>query len=88
VRDKSRQDGRAVIDWPVAEPAERQRQIAIYWAVEDVQAVRPDLDDAQAMEVLQDVRRRHGAARGVTWTTLEDAALELFGEPSDEAAQV
>jgi hypothetical protein len=57
--------------------AER-KQIALIWSVEDLQAVRPDLDDEQAWAVLQEVEHRHDASIGVTWDTLEYAADELF----------
>lgn len=47
-----------------------KRQVAILWSIEDVQAVRPDLTDDEAMEVLQVARRKHDAEEGITWATL------------------
>jgi hypothetical protein len=58
--------------------AER-RKIALVWCIEDVQAVRPDLTDEQAWEVLQAVKRQHDATIGVSWLTLECVAEDLFG---------
>lgn len=68
--------------------AER-KQIAAIWCLEDVQAVRPDLTDDQAWEVLQDVRRHHDAELGINWLTLECIADELFGDApeTDEAGE-
>jgi len=54
-------------------------EIALIWSIDDVQAVRPDLTDKQAWEVLQKVERCHDATLGVTWLTLECVAEELFG---------
>lgn len=64
----------------------KRRQIAAIWCVEDVQEVRPDLSDDQAWEVLQYAGRHHDAEHGMTWTTLEIVAEELFGSaPEDDA---
>jgi hypothetical protein len=59
--------------------AER-RQIADIWSIEDVQEVRPDLTDDQAWEVLQRAERKCDAEFGITWTTLEIIAEDLFGD--------
>jgi hypothetical protein len=56
-----------------------RRQIAVTWDVEDVLAVRPDLTDDQAWEVLKSVKRGHDANRGISWDTLEWTAMYLFG---------
>jgi hypothetical protein len=58
--------------------AER-REIASIWHIEDVQSVRPDLNDDQAWEVLQQVEDIHDAEWGISWTTLETVASDLFG---------
>jgi hypothetical protein len=55
-----------------------RKQIAHIWSVEDVQEVRPDLDEAQAWCVLQEVDRQKDAALGITWLTLEVAAEALY----------
>jgi hypothetical protein len=62
--------------------AER-RQIAAIWCVEDVQRLRPDLTAEQAWEVLELVERKHDAAFGISWTTLECVAKDLFGPAPD-----
>jgi hypothetical protein len=68
--------------------AER-RQIAHIWGIEDVQGIRPDLDDDQAWDVLQHVDRHKDAELGITWLTLEMAAGHLFGDApeTDEPAE-
>jgi hypothetical protein len=66
-----------------------RRQIAHIWSIEDVQQVRPDLDDDQAWKVLQDVDRHKDAELGITWLTLDLAAEHLFGgaPETDEAEE-
>jgi len=68
--------------------AER-REIAHIWSIEDVQGIRPDLDDEQAWEVLQNVDRHKDAQYGITWLTLEMAAEHLFGDApeTDDAGE-
>ncbi len=58
--------------------AERQ-QIAAIWSIEDVQGIRPDLTPEQAWEVLERVGHKHDAEYGISWTTLECVADDLFG---------
>lgn len=67
----------------------KRRQIALIWCREDVQAVRPDLDDDQAWEVLQAAERYHDASTGISWDVLSCHASELFGDApgTDEDAQ-
>jgi hypothetical protein len=48
-----------------------ERQIAIIWDVEDVQMLRPDLDDYQAMTVLDAVQNGHDANIGVNWDLIQ-----------------
>ena len=55
-------------------------QIAIIWSIEDVQSIRNDLTDEQAMEVLLLVKNRHDASIGVNWDTIEYVAKELYPE--------
>jgi hypothetical protein len=64
-----------------------RRKIAAIWCIEDVQAVRPDLTDDQAWEVLQDAQRKHDAMMGISWDTLEILADELFGPASETDSQ-
>ncbi len=75
----------ASIDEIRAELASRGK-VAIIWDVEDVQTVRDDLDDDQALEVLQEVEREHDASRGVNWDLIEDTAGHLFPDDGDEPA--
>jgi len=61
-----------------------ERQIEIVWSVEDVQEVRPDLDDEQSMEVLYRVLKKHDASIGVSWDVIEFWADELYPEGQDD----
>ena len=54
------------------------RQIAIIWSIADVQTVREDLSDEQAMKVLHEVKRMHDASIGISWDTLDCMADELY----------
>lgn len=55
-------------------------QIAIIWDVDDVQVIRPDLSDEQAMEVLRHAKRYHDANMGINWDVLKVWADELYPE--------
>ena len=68
-----------------AETADPRRQIALLWSIEDVHSVRPDLDDAQALAVLQTVHKRHDSSYGVTWDSVESAADDLYRRWLQEA---
>jgi hypothetical protein len=59
----------------------KRRQIAVIWSIEDVQEIRPDLNDDQAWQVLQDVEHRHDAEHGISWITLQIIADEMFAPP-------
>lgn len=54
--------------------ADSNRKINLVWSVEDVQGVAPGLTEAQAIEVLQTVKRRHDAEIGVNWDVLRETA--------------
>ena len=60
--------------------AANNNSIFIEWCIDDVKDVREDLDDEQAMEVLEFVKDRHDATLGITWRTLEYAADYLYPE--------
>jgi len=60
-----------------------RRQIAHIWGIEDVQACRPDLSDADAWTVLQQVERQLDSDLGITWKTIQWTAEDLFPAPSD-----
>jgi hypothetical protein len=64
----------------------KHRQIAAIWAIEDVKGVRPHLTDDQAWEVLEQLGDKHDAEWGISWTTLETVADDLFPE-SDATSQ-
>ena len=57
--------------------AER-REVAIVWSIEDVQEVRPDLNDDQAWEVLQRCCKVHDCNNGFTWLLIEFVADDLY----------
>jgi len=59
------------------------RKIAAIWCIEDVQGIRPDLTADQAWGVLERVGDKHDAEHGISWTTLECVADDLFGHPSE-----
>jgi hypothetical protein len=61
--------------------------ISIEWCIDDVQSVRPDLDNEQAMQVLHAVKDDHDATIGVTWDTLEYAADHMFPETETESEE-
>jgi len=62
---------------------ESRRQIAHIWSIEDVAAVRPDLNGEQAWKVLQNVERRIDSELGISWETLRAYAEELYPEPGE-----
>lgn len=59
---------------------DENRQIAIIWSVEDVQEVRENLSDEQAMKVLKEVKLRHDANIGVNWDVIKCVADIIFPE--------
>src|SRR5262249_34916756 len=66
-------------DIDIHELLAQNRCIAHIWGTEDVQEVRPDLDDDQAWQVLQTIERRIDSQYGLSWDTIEIVADELFG---------
>lgn len=61
----------------------RVKSISIVWSIEDVQEVRPDLNDAQAYEVLKRVEEDHDASIGVNWEVLDIVADILYPKEID-----
>ena len=57
---------------------QENHQIAHIWNVADVKSVRPHLSDEDAWEVLQAVESQLDSEHGITWTTIRDAADDLF----------
>lgn len=51
--------------------------ISIVWSVQDVWAVRPDLEYDEAMDVLIRVYRGHDATIGISWETLKVYAEDI-----------
>lgn len=64
-----------------------RKQVAAIWSIEDVQQVRPDLTDDQAWEVLERVGDKHDAEYGISWTTLECVAEDLFDDAPETATE-
>ncbi len=62
----------------VLENSSLVKEIAIYWHIEDVQDVRPDLTDEHASIVLQHLKKNHDANVGINWDTIEIVADILF----------
>lgn len=62
---------------------EQRRQVAVIWSVEDVQSVRPGLNDDQSWEVLQQCRKVHDCEVGFTWLLINYVADDLFPAPKE-----
>jgi hypothetical protein len=69
------------IDRQVDELLARNRQVAVIRCIEDVQSVRPDLNDDQAWSVLKQCREVHDCELGFNWLLIETVADDLY--PSD-----
>lgn len=54
--------------------------ISIIWSTEDVQQIRPDLNEEDAYEVLLSAYESHDCNRGFTWDYLESWAERIFPE--------
>lgn len=52
--------------------------IAIFWHIDDVREVRPDLTDTQCREVLRHCEDRHDAEIGINWQVLRTVAEDCF----------
>lgn len=50
------------------------------WHIDDVQEIRPDLDDDQCIAVLEAVAKAFDANNGINWDTLEYTADWLYPE--------
>lgn len=57
---------------------DKSQGIASIWLIEDIQEVRPHLNEVQALQVLQKAEDNHDANEGLNWTVLEGWADELF----------
>jgi len=76
-------DNSTHLDIDVHELLARRRQIAHIWGIDDVQGIRPDLNDDDAWTVLQTCERHLDSYYGLSWTTIEITADELF--PTNES---
>lgn len=66
-------------------------EAAIIWTVDDILDIRPDLTDAQALEVLRQLVHHHDNRHGVTLDDVRLLAASLHGERApeyDDAAEV
>jgi len=61
----------------------QRRQVAVIWSIEDVQGMRPDLNDDQAWEVLLKCEHVHDCEVGFTWMLIETVASDIFPSPKD-----
>ena len=53
-------------------------QVALVWSIKDVQAMRPDLKDWQAWDILEECRLNFDREIGVNWMLIELVADALF----------
>ena len=65
------------------EAMKKESSINITWTDEDVQSVRPDLNEHEARQVLSFLVDKHDANIGINWETIEAAAETLFGEEKE-----
>jgi len=59
---------------------DKRTSMAVVWFAEDVQSVREDLSDEQAMAVLQTMEQRHDGNIGINWEYIEAVADDLYPE--------
>jgi len=52
------------------------------WHIEDIQSIRDDLDDDQAIEVLKYMAQWYDAQNGINWEFIQDCCYQLY--PLDE----
>lgn len=60
---------------------QKRRQVAVIWSIEDVQSLRPDLNDDESWNVLQQCRKWHDCEAGFTWGWIEGFAEQLYPAP-------
>jgi len=70
----------AVPEIDIQQLLRQRRQVAVVWCIDDVKSVRPDLNDDQAWEVLEQAYDVHDCEWGFTWTHLETVADDMFPE--------
>ena len=57
-----------------------EKEIAIYWHVDDVRTINKNLNDEQALAVLHYAKKNHDANCGINWDALSYAIDDLFPE--------
>jgi len=62
----------------LAQDKDGKYYLADEWHIEDVQSVRPDLNDDQASDVLEITADNHDANYGINWDVLTHWANYLF----------
>jgi hypothetical protein len=67
----------------IDELLKQRRQVAIIWGTEDVHEVRPDLNEDEAWEVLEQCIDKHDCEWGFTWTLIRYVADDLFPTADD-----
>jgi hypothetical protein len=50
---------------------DRNRQVAIIWSIEDVQALDKNISDSEAMIILKRAENHHDAEIGINWEVLQ-----------------
>jgi hypothetical protein len=68
----------------IDEELKLQGYVASLWHIEDVKEVRPDVTDAQAMQVLEHCINKHDAEIGINWLVLETVADLLFPKADED----
>lgn len=59
-------------------------KMAIVWTVNDVIENRSQLTEEEGMDILEKVLDDHDCTCGVTWDTINSAAITLFGDRGRE----
>jgi hypothetical protein len=72
-----REPNRTIVDALLAQ----RGQVAMVWGIKDVQAIRPDLKDWQAWDVLEECRQNFDREIGVNSLLIEAVADALFPAP-------
>ncbi|MBX3436111.1 MAG: hypothetical protein KF861_01380 [Planctomycetaceae bacterium] len=57
---------------------DQRQEVAVIWCVEDVQSLRPDLDEEESWHVLQRCRKVHDCNHGLTWDLIQYVADDLY----------
>jgi hypothetical protein len=63
------------------------RAIATVWTAEDIQRIRPALNDGQVLQVLRYIDKHHDSNSGICWNSLEFWADDLFPIAEPAAGQ-